>query len=74
MKPADVHGMSDGEIVQAVTNARQELFNLRFQQTTGRLSDTSRLRTVRRDLARLLTVSHERELWAAYQAAKGEEA
>ena len=74
MNASDMRGMGEAELAEAIENRRQELFNLRFQEATGRLADTSRLRQVRRDLARLLTVQRERELWAEYEAAMGEEA
>jgi large subunit ribosomal protein L29 len=68
MKAREMRSMTDEDLAVAVEGAYQELFNLRFQQTTGRLSDTSRVRQVRRDMARLRTVARERELWAAYEA------
>jgi large subunit ribosomal protein L29 len=43
-----------------VGNARQEIFNLRFQHATGQLEDTAALKRAKRDLARTLTVAHER--------------
>jgi large subunit ribosomal protein L29 len=43
----------------------QELFNLRFQKVTGKLTNTSRTRVVRRDIARIKTILRERELEAA---------
>jgi large subunit ribosomal protein L29 len=58
----DFRGMSDTDLAAALENAHQEMFNLRFQLAAGQLSDTSRLSTVRRDVARLLTVRREREL------------
>ena len=64
--------MTDGEIEEALENAHQEVFNLRIQHVIGQLSDTSRVRAVRRDIARLKTVHRERELWAAYEAVSGE--
>ena len=64
--------MTDGEIEEALENAHQEVFNLRIQHVIGQLSDTSRMRAVRRDIARLKTVHRERELWAAYEAATDE--
>lgn len=44
-----------------VNDTRQELMNLRFQQSTGELTDTSRLYHTRRLIARLVTILHERE-------------
>jgi large subunit ribosomal protein L29 len=64
MKAQEAHTMVDAELAGAINNARRELFNLRFQHVSGRLGDTSRLRAVRRDLARLLTTQRERQLWS----------
>ena len=60
MKPAEVHGMGDGELVQFVGEARKELFNLRFQHATGQLENTGRLKLAKKDLARGLTIAHQR--------------
>ena len=60
MKPAEVHDMADPQIVEAAGNAREEIFNLRFQHATGQLEDTAALTRAKRDLARTLTVAHER--------------
>ncbi len=60
MKIEDVKKLSDEEVAQAVLDTRQELFNLRLQQSTGQLENPARLRTLRHDVARLLTVQHER--------------
>jgi large subunit ribosomal protein L29 len=68
MDVREIRAMTDEEIAGALENAHHELFNLRFQKATGRLSDTSRMRQVRQDIARLLTVARERELWASYEA------
>jgi large subunit ribosomal protein L29 len=77
MDGREIRAMTEEDLALALDGARQELFNLRFQKATGRLSDTSRSRQVRRDIARLLTVQRERQLWAAYEAyledAQGEE-
>ncbi len=72
MRAREIRAMSDEEYRTALENARQEMFNLRFQHATGRLADTSRLRAVRRDFARLLTVRREGQLWADFEAS-GEE-
>jgi large subunit ribosomal protein L29 len=68
MDVREIRAMTEPELAAALDNAHHELFNLRFQKATGRLSDTSRMRQVRRDIARLLTVGQERELWATYEA------
>ena len=54
--------MSTEEVVEQLGEHRQELFNLRFQQSTRQLSNPSRLGMVRRDIARMETVLREREL------------
>lgn len=50
------------ELKTRLTEAKEELFNLRFQAATGQLTNNSRLRTVKRDIARIYTVIREREL------------
>jgi large subunit ribosomal protein L29 len=60
VKGADVHALGDQDVVQAVKDARQEVFNLRFRHATGELENTSGLGASRRDLARLITVARER--------------
>ncbi len=57
--------LSDAELVQRLEEARQELFNLRFQLATGQLDNTARIAQLRREVARLLTVQREREIAAA---------
>ena len=53
--------MTDVELQRALAERRQELFNLRFQSATGALDNSARLRTAKREIARILTVRHERE-------------
>jgi large subunit ribosomal protein L29 len=60
VKAGEVHDLADDQLVDAVANARQELFNLRFQHATGALDNSAALKAVKRDIARLLTLSHER--------------
>jgi len=50
------------ELDAKLSQARQELFNLRFQLATGRLDNVSRIRQVRKEIARILTVIRQREL------------
>ena len=59
---AELRELSDEELVQRVREAKEELFNLRFQNATGQLDNNKRLQTVRRDIARIYTVMREREL------------
>lgn len=61
MKSAEIRDLSTEEIKSKLTDTREELMNLRFQQVMGQLTDTSRLRHVRRDVARLQTILTERE-------------
>ena len=60
MKAVEVHNLDDTQLVEFVANARQELFNLRFQHATGQLENTARLTTAKKELARGLTVAHAR--------------
>ena len=60
MKSQEAHDLADDQLVDAVGNARQELFNLRFQHATGQLENTARLKNAKRDLARTLTVARQR--------------
>ena len=62
MKAVETHGLDDPQLVEFVENARQELFNLRFQHATGQLENTSRLKQAKKDLARGLTVARQRGL------------
>jgi large subunit ribosomal protein L29 len=62
MKTADIRNMSDEEIRSRIDDTHQELMNLRFQVVTGQLTDTSRLKRVRRQIAQLETILHEREM------------
>jgi large subunit ribosomal protein L29 len=64
---AEFAAMGDEELVHRLSDARKELFNLRFQFATGQLDSSARLGQVRRDIARMLTVLREREI-AAHEA------
>jgi large subunit ribosomal protein L29 len=59
MKPSEIRALGSEEIKSKIADAREELMKLRFQQVTGQLTDTSRLRIVRRDIARLETILGE---------------
>ena len=52
--------MTDAELEEALADRRKELFNLRFQSATGALENTTRLKLAKREIARILTVRHER--------------
>ena len=60
MKSREAHDLADDQVVDAIANARQNLFNLRFQHATGQLEDTAALSRAKRDLARVLTEARER--------------
>ena len=60
MKAVEVHNLDDTQLVEFVANARQEIFNLRFQHATGQLENTARLMTAKKELARGLTVARAR--------------
>lgn len=62
MKTSEVRVMSLEEIKTKLADARQELMNLRFQLVTGQLTDTSRLKKMRRQIALFETILREREL------------
>ncbi|MGH3366268.1 MAG: 50S ribosomal protein L29 [Nocardioidaceae bacterium] len=59
---AELRNLSPSELGTKLGEAKEELFNLRFQAATGQLESHGRLRTVRRDIARIYTVMREREL------------
>ena len=54
--------MSDDQLDDALAERRQELFNLRFQSATGALENSARLKLAKREIARILTVQHERNV------------
>ena len=58
----DLRNLSDEELVAKLRESKEELFNLRFQGATGQLESHGRLRTVRKDIARIYTIMREREL------------
>lgn len=64
MKISDLRNLTNDELVKRLDDAKEEAFNLRFQQASGQLEDTNRLRTLRRDIARIHTIVRERELQA----------
>ena len=61
MRARDLRDMTDDELENALHDRRQELFNLRFQSVTGALENSARLKLAKREIARILTVRHERE-------------
>ena len=61
-KPSDVRVWGDQELSDRLTEARSELFNLRFQVVTGQLDNYARIGQVKREIARLRTIVRERAL------------
>ncbi len=59
---SELDTFEDHRLVEELRKAKEELFNLRFQSATGQLESHGRIRTVKRDIARLYTVIREREL------------
>ena len=59
---AELRAVSAEGLAEKLAEAKEELFNLRFQNATGQLDNTARLRAVRKDIARIYTVMREREL------------
>jgi large subunit ribosomal protein L29 len=59
MKSREIRALKPEEIESKLADAREELMKLRFQQVTGQLTDSSRLRIVRRDIARMETILRE---------------
>src|SRR6266568_3272914 len=60
--PTELRELPEDELVTRLREAKEELFNLRFQVATGQLDNNKRLQTVRRDIARIYTIMREREL------------
>jgi large subunit ribosomal protein L29 len=65
MRASELRNMTEPEVARLLDEAHQELFNLRFQYSTGQLKNTARLSQVKHEIARLRTVLRERELAAA---------
>lgn len=59
METKEIRALSADQIKDKIANTREELMKLRFQQVTGQLTDTSRLRTLRRDIGRMETILTE---------------
>ena len=69
-RAAELRDLDDDELETRLAEQKAELFNLRFKNVTGQLDNTSRLQTVRRDIARINTLLRDREI-AAAEAAEG---
>jgi large subunit ribosomal protein L29 len=70
MKTSEIRLLSTDEIKTKLADARNEIMNLRFQVVTGQLTDTSRLKIIRRQIAVYETIIRERELGNGTEGAK----
>lgn len=62
MKPKEIRELNKEELLQKLKDLKQELFNLRFQLSTGKANNPRRIREVKGDIARILTIMKEREI------------
>ena len=74
MKAADARAMSLDQLDDEVLKLKKEQFNLRFQRATGQLENTSRVRVIRRDIARMKTIAAQKRAGAPEPAPKAEAA
>jgi len=65
MNAQELRDKTPDQLREALTDLKKEAFNLRFQQATGQMENTARMRTVRRDVARVNTVLNEKAAQAA---------
>lgn len=68
MNTSDLRELTDEVLLEELEEAREEKFNLRFQLATNQLDNTARIKEVKRDIARILTVLRERELASPAEA------
>jgi large subunit ribosomal protein L29 len=73
MNTSELRDLADDELATKLAEAKEELFNLRFQLVTGQLDNPMRLGQVKKDIARVLTVMREREIAAHETALTGGE-
>jgi large subunit ribosomal protein L29 len=71
MKLDEIRALDDQQLRERVTELQEEQFRLRFRSATETLEEPLRLREIRKDIARLLTVQRERELAAEQAAGRG---
>ncbi len=68
MKAAELREKTPDQLRDELANLKKEAFNLRFQQATGQLENTARMRSVKRDAARVKTILNEKAADAASEA------
>ena len=69
MKPAEIRELTDAQLADKLKEMRAELFNLRFQMATSQLDNTARVKTVKKDIARVLPEQRARQIAAEKTAA-----
>ncbi|MCL2632627.1 MAG: 50S ribosomal protein L29 [Coriobacteriia bacterium] len=74
MKAKEIHELTNDDLRSQLAEGRAELFNLRFQMATSQLDNTARIKLVKKDIARVLTVIRERELSQAAEAQQAQAA
>ncbi len=62
MKAQEIREKSNNELEKEVVTLKEELFNLRFQKATGQLENTAKLRSVKKDIARIKTILTQRQM------------
>jgi large subunit ribosomal protein L29 len=72
VRPAELRELPDAELLARLESQKEELFNLRFQMATGQLDNPMRIKEVRHDVARILTVLRERRTEEELEAAVAE--
>jgi large subunit ribosomal protein L29 len=69
MKAGEIRGMTPDQLDEQLMKLKKEQFNLRFQRASGQLENTARVRQVRRDIARVLTIARQKQLGSTQPAA-----
>ena len=68
-KTAELRELTDDQLIERAESAKEELFNLRFQLATGQLDDSSSIKKIRHEIARIATLMRQRDIAAARVAA-----
>jgi large subunit ribosomal protein L29 len=68
-KTAELRELTDEQLIERAESAKEELFNLRFQLATGQLDDSSSIKKIRHEIARIATLMRQRDMEAARLAA-----
>jgi large subunit ribosomal protein L29 len=70
-KTAELRELTDAQLLERAESAKEELFNLRFQLATGQLDDSSSIKKVRHEIARIATVMRQRDIEDAFASDAG---